>query len=78
MRRTLTAVVLVAAFALGLASLLATGEAEAARPCPDIGPPCLDLYDPVRCFKPGEGWKTYSNDCYAHKDCAKRCESIGI
>jgi hypothetical protein len=78
MRRSLITLSLAAAFLLGAASLWSASNASAARPCPDFGIPCLDYYDPVRCFKPGEGWKTYSNECYAHRDCAIRCRSLGI
>jgi len=48
------------------------------------GPPCFDdpnvqctnLYDPVVCQKPGEGWRIYSNPCRAMKDCAKACRPL--
>lgn len=53
----------------------------------DPGPPCyvdpslrcLDVVDPVECVKAGEGWKTYSNRCYALLDCAlgKTCRPTG-
>jgi hypothetical protein len=61
-----------AVMVLGVYSLC-TGApgGEPGRPCiVDPNLQCLMYYDPVICIKPGEGWKTYSNDCFALKDCA--------
>jgi hypothetical protein len=66
------------AAAVGFAALSSGTEAQAARPCPGSTLPCLDDYDPVRCIKPGEGWRIYSNDCYAIRECARRCEPAGF
>jgi hypothetical protein len=71
---------------LGLAAVVLAAHAlyaaygEPGPPC-DIDPNihCLDYVDPVECIKPGEGWKTYSNACYAFKDCVigATCRSTG-
>lgn len=74
MTRRLAAFAIAAVAAFGVFALFAGPEAEAAPPCPGSGIHCLDYWDPVYCFKPGEGWKVYSNACYAAQACAKRCE----
>lgn len=57
------------------------GDPLRARPrCqPDPLVQCLDYMDPVICVRPGEGWKTYANACYAMKDCAlmHTCRATG-
>jgi hypothetical protein len=80
MKRLLLTLSLGAALVLGASSF-------GARPIGTMGPPCytdpnlqcLDYVDPVICVKSGEGWKTYSNACYALKDCAlmRTCRPIG-
>jgi len=59
-------------------SILATGDAEAARPkpgsgCPRTGIACMDVYDPVIC----SNGVTYGNACYAYVACATGCTSTG-
>jgi hypothetical protein len=78
MKRTAVSLLVAFAVAFGAFQLLAATAAEAARPCPPPPFPCLDYWDPVRCFKPGEGWKVYTNRCYASADCAKRCNSVPL
>ena len=74
MVRRLFSFAIVATAVFGVAALGTGPDAEAAPPCPGSGIFCLDYGDPVRCFKPGQGWKIYTNDCYAAQDCARRCE----
>ena len=73
-RRSFLALLLAGVAALGVASLVTGPDAVAAPPCPGSGIHCLDYWDPVYCLKPGEGWRVYSNACYAAQDCARRCE----
>jgi hypothetical protein len=73
MKRTFVSLFVVAVVVFGAFQLLVATSAEAARPCPAPPIPCLDYWDPVYCFKPGEGWKTYSNPCYASQACATKC-----
>jgi hypothetical protein len=71
MRKKLAILLLgLAAVALAAHTLWAA-DGEPGPPC-NVDPnlQCLDYVDPVTCVKPGEGWKTYSNACYAFKDCA--------
>lgn len=67
----------VVAVAVGTLAL-STTPGSAAPPCPPPPFPCLDVYNPVECFKPSVGWKIYSNECYAHADCAKKCRPVGL
>lgn len=71
-KRILVAALVAAALAVGATSL----ETQAVPPCPDLGIHCLDVYIPVLCVKPGEGWRVYSNACYAAQDCARACRSL--
>jgi hypothetical protein len=66
--------------ALGAFSLCLGSPDEPGPRCdPDPLVQCLDYVDPVSCVKPGVGRKTYSNACYAMKDCAlmRTCRPVG-
>lgn len=78
MKRKL-AVASVLAVVWGIGALSLSVEAfPPGPPCPvDPNIQCLDYVDPVFCLKPGEGWRTYSNACYAAKDCARFCRPLG-
>jgi hypothetical protein len=72
MKKIVLAVALGTVMVLGVHSL-STGAPGGVpgQPCvvdPNIQ--CLMYVDPVTCIKPGYGWKTYSNACFAMKDCA--------
>ena len=70
-KRIVVPVVLCLAIGLGTLAVPAAPGGEPGRPCyVDPNLQCLNYVDPVRCVKPGEGWKVYSNACYAMKDCA--------
>lgn len=80
MRRIAVATILVSVIALGAFSLCLGAGGEPGPPCePDPLLQCLQVWDPVECVKPGQGWKLYSNACFAMKDCAltHTCRSVG-
>jgi hypothetical protein len=79
MKRTTLAVLLVSVIALGTFTLCLGSGGEPGPPCePDPLIQCMNIWDPVECVKPGDGWKIYSNACWADKDCAnmKTCRRL--
>lgn len=80
MKRFALGLLLVSVIALGTFTLSLGAGGEPGPPCnPDPLIQCTNIYVPVECVKPGEGWKLYSNACYADKDCAimQTCRSLG-
>lgn len=78
MKRLPLLVLVLVAIGFGAQALYGSGG-EPGPPCdPDPNVQCLHVADPVTCIKPGEGWKTYGNPCYAMKDCAlvHTCRSL--
>lgn len=76
-QKVAVAIVLAVVWAIGAFSL-SSRAFPPGPPCPsDPNLQCLDYVDPVFCLKPGEGWRTYSNRCYAIKDCARFCRPVG-
>ena len=75
-------VVVVVAVAFGIASLIGTNDALAAKPgggggggskCPRTGISCPDVWMPVIC----SNGVVYSNSCYAYVACATGCQPYG-
>ena len=80
MKRITLVLILGTVMILGVYSLSSGAPGAPGPPCVvDPNLQCLMYVDPVTCVKPGVGWKTYSNACFAMKDCAlmRTCRPVG-